>query len=145
MITLNEISLVDLKRLIRISYENDVDLLNRYHIKPCSLSEAVTWTLEMIAEIDRVRDVKNYAVLWDGREIGYVSAFENYLYSYGISLECRKKDILVAWWEAVCKLMGDNFLTGLYCNNTRARDFLLKNGMRIIGDNGETITFLKAN
>ena len=140
---LKPIYIDELERLIRISYENDHDLFDKYHVKKFGLEQSISCTMEMIREMGELKDMRHYTVRYRGMDIGYVSTFENYLYSYAIAIPFRKKGILIKWWSCVEQLMGTPFITGLYNNNTRAIDFLIKNGMQIVSKTEDKITFLK--
>jgi hypothetical protein len=70
----------------------------------------------------------------DGEEIGYVCKIPNNLYSFGININYRTKDNLIEFWERVKELMGDSFICMLFPQNTRAVEFLKKQGMQeVIG------------
>lgn len=147
MVALKRISLFDLPKLIYISYKGDSDLLNEYHIAKMDLRSAVDSTFSMIMTASKIKDLKYYKVIYERQPIGYVATYDdNFLYSYGISVNFRKKDILIDWWKQIKKILVDDFNTMIYGNNTRAIEFLKKQGMKIIQEDKEhnVLTFINS-
>lgn len=123
--------------LIRISYEGDNDLMDKYHIAKYDLDGAVKSTVQMVDDAEEVQPLKYHEVLLQKKAIGYFITFKNCLYSFGIGLKYRIKDILIEWFAEVKKELGDTFICMLYDNNTRAIHHLQKQGMKIIAINKE--------
>lgn len=133
MVTLELIPLEELKEVISISYLDDGDLFEKYHINPTfTFEECVNSTFDMIVNNGYDRDIKFYKVVFESKSIGYVVVFDGFLYSFGINIEYRGKDILIEWWKKVKEVLPETFVCMLYDNNIRAIDFLKKNGMEII-------------
>lgn len=147
MIRLAKISLYELPELIAISYQGDNDLLQKYHIAPMDLQSAIESTFGMIYSVAQMKKAYYYKVVYQKQPIGYVVTFDgNFLYSYGIAVKFRKKDILIDWWEQVKQLLDDDFGTMLYGNNYRASDFLQKQGMKITQEDKQhnVLTFINS-
>jgi hypothetical protein len=124
----------ELKRYVEIAYKGDEDLLSKYHVAEYTLDEAVEETLRMIystsLEVESNGDkMYNFYVSFDNKPIGYLSVFKNNLYSFGINIEYRTKEILSDFWNEIKEVLGNNFMSVLYPNNTRAIGYLQKCGM----------------
>lgn len=147
MMYLKKIKLHVLYDLIRIAYEDDSDLLNKYHIKKLDLMSAVDSTFKMIYDASKIEKLINYAVIYDKKPIGYVTVFKDgtCLYSYAISVKYRKKEILREWFDKVEKVLSPDFYTMLYSNNLRAAKFLEKMGLEKISHKGNVVTYAKQN
>jgi hypothetical protein len=122
----------------------DDDLLLKYHLAPMSLIDAVKSTFGMIASASKIKKLTYYKVLYNKQPIGYTVTFDNNLYSYAINKKFRKKDILVAWWNEIKETLSDNFMSMLYSNNERAKNFLIKNGMKVFDEKDNVITFINS-
>lgn len=137
MVELKETDKKGIRHLIFISYYGDNDLLEKYHIKKFTVNEAFRSTFEMI-EITEKQMVLNYfEVLVNNKEVGYVITSSNHLYSFGVNIKYRTKEILTEWWDKVTKILGENFTCLLFANNTRAINYLQKRGMKIEWQNTE--------
>ena len=131
MVKLIKISKNELPEIIRISYEGDKDLLDKYHINKYTLEGAVKKELELIEKMSTQLQLTYLKVLNADKVIGYVVKSGNFLYSFAISIYYRTSRILKEWWEALCLEMGDKFKVGLMSNNTRAIEYLKKRGLYI--------------
>lgn len=120
----------ELKKYVEIAYNGDEDLLKKYHIAEYSLCEAVDETLSMIYQTSLEVDMKHLGVYNDCKIIGYVSYFQNNLYSFGINIEYRTKEVLSVFWEEIKSILSHSFICMLYPNNTRAIEWLKKCGMK---------------
>lgn len=142
MITLKKISKYQVKPLIALSYEEDTELFDKYHLSKMEHSECVESTMGLIEGASKEKELTYYKVLFQKKPIGYIITCPNVLYSYAIAVKFRKKAILVEWWKAVKGLFNGIFATGLYENNTRAILFLQRQGMVIAEKNGNLVTLL---
>jgi hypothetical protein len=139
MIEFKIISIEELKDLIYLSYENDAELVKRFHSinidnEEHSLEECVDTTYNRIIEAGEEVEHDIFKVLYNGEDIGYMVIFGSVLYSFAIFPSFRKKDILNLWWEEVKELFGGEFGTLIYNNNIRCLIFLLKNDMKIVAE-----------
>lgn len=137
MVKLIQISKEELHGLVHIAYEGDYDLLDKYHIKKFNLESAVSSTLEMIDGMSKQLELKYFSVEWQGTQIGYVIISGDFLYSFGISIYHRTKNILKSWWDCLLLVMGDRIKVGLLSNNTRAIEYMKKRGLEITWSNPE--------
>lgn len=145
MVELKKISKFDLPKAVRIAYEGDAELFEKYHVGKFDLDGAVASTLNMIFQMVEWEDLEMdyYSVMFNGEAIGYICTYPNNLYSFGINKKYRKKEVLLDWWEAVKSIFNGKFITMLYPNNTRAIRFLKKMGMvEVDGVENNCITLL---
>jgi len=133
-IKLEKISIFELPLLVRISYDGDEDLLNKYHIEKFSLEDAVESTMGMIKETGDTIEMSYFKVVLGDEPIGYLAIFQNFLYSFGINIKYRTKEVILQYWELIKEVLNDGFITMLYPNNDRAINFLKKQGMSEVED-----------
>lgn len=150
MIDLVEIGIEDLKEYIEVAYEGDDELMEKYHIKEnITFKEAVDITWMIISETNSQVPMKHFGVLCDGEKVGYISVFENNLYSFGVNVKHRNGEVLKEFWDKITQQISSGFITMLYKNNTRAIKFLKRNGMVEIDpdewDSHDIVTLLKIN
>jgi hypothetical protein len=136
-----KISRPQLTKLVQISFEGDKELVDTYHVRSgINLEVCVNSTLHTIEDTSRLYDLKYFKVLKDSKPIGFHVTGKDFLYSFGININWRKKDILIQWWNFICKELNNNFMCMLYIKNTRAINFLIRNGMEIINEDGKLVT-----
>ena len=128
------------KSYIDVAFENDFEILNVYdkgeEVNDISEVCYSVWNkVEMIAE-----DSVFYGVELDGGKIGYFVFQGNILFSFGVGLKWRKKDILLQFFKVILSKIGDGFTIALYSYNQRAIKWLQKMGMNIVA---KEITILK--
>lgn len=130
---------------IRKVFEGDKELLEKYHIlKGSELSVCVKNTYESIVQISEQFPMDYHKVLSDEELIGYLVTSQSImgakvLYSFGLNKEYRKefaKDL----FESVQKLLGEQFLCILWEHNSRAINYLKRNGLREVSRNNQTVT-----
>lgn len=143
LIELVQIPVSQIKEAVWIAYEDDIELMDKYHILPASHEDCVLMTVGLIEDASNEKPMENYNVLWNNVLIGYTCKYEDVLYSYGLNIAYRRKSILHDWWGAVEKMMGDNFKTYLYSNNSRAKDFLERNGLTTINEENNILELIK--
>lgn len=132
MVTIKEIFRDQVRPLIHLAYDGDDDLLKKYHIKEYVLEEAVESQMSMINTTRGEVDLNYYKVLFNNAPIGYFVTFKECLYSFGIGMEWRTKEILIQVWDKIKSVLEETFVCILYKNNTRAINWLLKCGMRVV-------------
>ncbi len=137
MIKLIPIDKTNIRYYIKLAFEGDKELLEKYHIlAPSTLEECVKHTAESIEENEEhyKDNIEFYAVILDVETvIGYTIIIKNKkvpneLYSFAINVKYRQRDILEEWLRELAKKLGDNYYTVLWQKNTRAIDFFEKNG-----------------
>lgn len=116
------------------AFNEDEELLSKYHIMSGSLEKCVADTMKRIADVkEKVADAMEfYYVEHAGKAIGYViMIFHNNhateLYSFGINKHFRTKEIVTTWLWEIEKKFGTLYYLILWNKNTRAIDFFLKN------------------
>lgn len=138
MITIKKISLYELIPMIRLSYENDRDVMEKFHIRPnMELKECVDSTFDMIRDSSKLCQLAYYKIMTQKQPVGFFITAYKRLYSFGVGIKFRRKDILTGWWVYVREVLGNEFVCSLYKNNTRAIAFLEKQGMRIAEERKE--------
>jgi ribosomal protein S18 acetylase RimI-like enzyme len=147
MVRIKQIKKSELPELVKISYANDVELFNKYHVGKLDFNNSVLITLDMIDKTSRLTPINYYKVVYNKQAIGYVVSFRGFLYSFAINKNFRTKEILQDYWNGICKILGEHFICWLYPNNTRAINWLQKCGMKIVEINKELnrVTLLHGN
>lgn len=131
---LTQVDFESLKEYIEIAYEEDEKLLSQYHIQECSFEEAVDMTCKMIEYTAHGLDMKYFGVMIGENKIGYLCTLPNNLYSFGVNINFRTKDILKVFGGLIVEKLGDSFICMLFPNNWRAINWLEKCGMKIVPD-----------
>jgi len=130
MIRTKKISAKEVEPLIRLAYENDADILATQHVKPFdNIVDAVAESKAQIEMMAAEKNLNYYKVLWGKSAVGYFVTFDRFLFSFGINKEYRKKEALTGWWSWVVKSLPQNFMCLLHPHQTKAINFLRKNGM----------------
>lgn len=143
MTTIKKISKFELMDLVHIAYDGDTDLFEKYHIGKVNLQLAVLKTMVLIEDAAKKKKLSYYKIIHNKTPIGYFVTYDNCLYSFGVSIKYRCKDVLVKWWTQVKSVLGKTFEAMLYENNTRAISFLERQGMKIINkDANKVVTLL---
>lgn len=137
MVELIEIEKGDLPWLVYVAYKDDKDLWNKYHVEKLTLVDAVVSTLKMVEISAAEMELNYYKVRMEDENIGYVVVSGNHLYSFGINIHWRTKEILKEWWELVTGILGESFTCLLFSNNERAIKYLKNRGMEIKWQNTE--------
>lgn len=130
MVELIKISFEELRDFVMVAYTQDDDLLNLYHVDKYNLEQAVDKTMEMIEITSKEVDMDYFGAVLNDDIIGYLCSFQNNLYSFGINKVYRNKLVLIEFWERIKEVLGNNFMTVLYPNNTRAINWAKKCGMK---------------
>jgi len=132
MIKLYEIPSRELPEYVSAAYENDNELFEKYHVAKYGFKEAVEETVRMIEVTANLPDVemRYFGVKEEDVKIGYLCVFQHNLYSFGIAIDKRNKEVLFAFWQAILEVIGESFITMLYPNNTRAIGWVKGCGMQ---------------
>src|SRR6266849_3414375 len=139
MVTMFDIQPEELRGFITIAFQGDTALINTYHLVNGSLDKCVNSTVMEIKKVARTDKLSYYGIIWDGRPIGFTVLGKNFLISFGINLRFRTKEILPLWWQLVCTALNEEFVTWIFKKNTRAIDFLKRNGMIVIEEHPDYI------
>lgn len=144
MIKIDKISKPKLIELIYHSYEGDIELFEKYHVEKGDAESLAIKTMDMIETASQKFTLTYFKVMLNKEPIGYfvISSEMGLLYSFAINKKFRTKEILVNWWKYVKMVLGKAFTTVLYSNNTRAIEFLIKNGMEINRTDGNLVTLI---
>lgn len=142
MVRIVKISKPQVEELVKLSYRGDNDLCEKYHSIKGTYDELAKETMALIEGASKVYELEYYKVIINNQPIGYFITSKKLLYSFGINMNFRKKDILVSWWENIKSVLGKAFTAILYDNNTRAISFLEKQGMELYKKHGNLITLI---
>src|ERR1700689_1281627 len=146
MITIKKISITQLPELIELSYKGDFDLLEKFHIAKFDLIGAKVTTMMMIDLDAKKMKFDYYKIIYDKKPVGYFVVGNKYLYSFAINIKFRTQEIHELWWRKVKDILGKEFESRLYENNTRAIRFLEKRGMIVTTHNKDnSVTLLNYN
>lgn len=140
MLSAHEISVNDLYEAIYVAFEKDSDLIEKYHVLNASVSDCVAHTLKRIIEVSKVYQLTCYEVLKNGGvAIGFFVTGIGFLYSFGLNIQYRTKEILPQFWEIILSKLPESFFCVMNLKNKRAIKFLERNEMKIISTiNSET-------
>jgi len=79
----------------------------------------------------------------NGKEVGFVYYFDDILVSFGVNKSHRNKEFLASFFADVTEWIGGDFVTFMWERNTRAINWLEKNGMQREACDMENIIKLK--
>lgn len=134
--------LEEIGQYVENAFNGDINLLNTFHTSPGTLQHCVDNTMEFIHENAAYYkdDIEFYAVILDGVAIGYTviirnEQIPNELYSFGINIKHRRKDILLAWLKTIREKIGVPYYIVLWSKNTRAINFFERNGFAVEREN----------
>lgn len=137
MIKLTVISKQELPVLVKLSYEGDIDLWEKFHVEKYNFDSAVNKELELISQKDERYELNYQRVDFDEIPIGYVVSTGDFVVSFCLRKEYRTEEIKESWWNEMVKQIGNNIKFGVMSNNERAIGFLKKKGMGISWTNPE--------
>jgi hypothetical protein len=148
MLTIKEVDILELKKLIDIAFDGDTELIDYYDriANVSSVDEMVNDTFDKIKDYENhFANCYSYAVMYDDKEIGYlfITKNPNLLISFSLNKAYRCKENLASYFSLIKSLFEDRF--GCYLNtyNTRAINWLKKCEMDIVSNNvSSLITFL---
>lgn len=140
-----EVKLIDMDDFDEYVYNafiDDTEILEFYdraaNVK--TTEEAIESVLEKIKTV--YPDAKIFGIEIDGNKEGYFVFKDSLLISFGINIKHRNKETLSIFWNEIKERIGNKFNSMLYSHNTRAINFLIKGGMKIVVDH---ITVLSYN
>lgn len=133
MMVLTRVPIGAIETLVGHAFSKDDELIEKYHIVGENYQKSILDTVDKI-KTTHVKDfeLKLYAINCGNQTIGYsvINKEIGILYSFGINIKYRNKETLVEWFGLIANLMPD-FKCYLWNKNTRAINFLIKNGMKI--------------
>lgn len=148
MIKVKHIFREDIDELVRLSYEGDTELFEKYHFREgMSFEQCVKENIDAIDETAKTVDFDYYKLSINETAIGYLVTFPKCLYSFAIGIKWRTKEILISVFEKIVDVLGNQFACILYKNNKRVIGWLLKCGMEEhetgLDDNSISLTYCK--
>jgi hypothetical protein len=142
MLQIFEIELYQIKRYVTIAFCGDHDLVHKYHIVNGRLTDCVESTVKQITITSKDYVLRYYALFYNSLPIGFtvISVVSKLLYSFGINIMYRKKEIIKEWFDFLKSMLSNGITCILHNKNTRTIDFLVRNGLKIeSADNGLTV------
>lgn len=133
MVTLRQIGKRKLKEGIGTAFEGDEAIFDFYD-PTVNVKDLDGIVKDIYGKIKRQQktDKLTYFGIFEGRDfIGYSVVGENFLYSFGVNVGWRKKEVLLQWWKVIKKQMNQDFAILLWSRNKRAIQFLIKNDCEI--------------
>lgn len=123
---------------LTVCFATDKELLDKYHIEaPADLNTCVARTY---FDLQKAKNFKFFVIGCTEDISGIVGFFGketidgiNFLTSFFIKPQFRHRDMMDFLWTAIEEELGIDFFTALYEKNTRAKKFLERNGMKLIG------------
>lgn len=138
MVELRSIPSGSLGSAINFAFRGDWQLIHKYHLINGDLTDCVKSTFR---EIDRVSQggtpLEYFGIYYEEMLIGFTVTGPKLLFSFGINIQYRTKEIVLKWWQCVLTYLGQDFVTFLFKKNKPAVDFLMRNGMVVGDDQGE--------
>jgi len=116
-----------LQEFVSVAFEEDSDLLTEYS-DYSTMEELIQTNVANTVELAKTKEVKCYGMFLEQTPIGFTVLSEKMLYSFGINIYCRQKDIKTGWLNWLNSVFDNNFVVCLYRKNTRAINYFLKNG-----------------
>lgn len=139
------IELADVQEYVSIAFKEDEDLITKYHFQDKTMIDLIINNVNNIEELAKRKEVKCYGIFLEQTPIGFTVISEKLLYSFGINVYCRNKDIKSVWWKWIKRVFDNNFVVCLYRENTRAINFFLRNGLEEFSDDGKVVYLLYNN
>lgn len=130
-VKLERISSEELRMAIRKSYEDDAEMRSIHILNGASLDEMVDYTWHQNVDDLGKAALKFYKVVADGIMIGHTTLLlepEKILFTFGINIHYRKKEILLSWLKAVDRHLGHKYILTIREGNERALRFFERNG-----------------
>lgn len=147
MVEIQTIPSGSLGAAIHFAFKGDWQLIHKLHLVNGDLNDCVKSTFRQIDSVSHGGTPLQFwgIYLLQGDEknlIGFTVTGPKMLFSFGINIQFRTKEIVMNWWQCVLTLLGNEFVTWLFKKNTRAIDFVTRNGMEVSEDNGDYVTLL---
>lgn len=146
MLQLESISFDELKPLVELGFGDDPELMETFQQIKTEFGVTVQRNLDNIKNSQSLFEFTYYKVMWDGQPIGFtvIDKEKGLLWSFGINISWRKKEIAMQWFNEVSKYLDHFVICVLWNQNFRAIRFLERNGMKIMNRNDETVTLMTA-
>jgi hypothetical protein len=142
MVTISKISKPQLNDLVLLAFKDDHDLIDKYHVVNWNLQTSVNDTLSRIDQTSKEYKLTYFKVLVNKIPVGFFVIGDKLLYSFGININYRKKDVLLEWWSLVKQELNNNFIAMLNEKNTRAIEFCQKQGMDILDTTNNIVSLI---
>ena len=135
------ISIDDLQEFVSIAFKEDSELLTEYS-DYSTMEELILTNVENTKELAKTKEVKCYGMFLEQTPIGFTVLSEKLLYSFGINVYCRQKEVKAIWLNWLKRVFDNDFCVVLYRKNTRAINYFLKNGFEEFSEDDKVIYLL---
>lgn len=143
MVRVKKISISVIGQYVAIAFKDDKELSLFYHdMKDPTIEKCVVDAVIRIFQLSEQRELSYYKVMNNKVPIGFFVLGSNFLQGFGIDIKFRNKEILTQWFNIVKKLMHNSFFTVLDSKNTRAINFLKRQGMKAENDENNLVTLI---
>jgi len=138
-----EIHFSELEPLVVFAFGQDPELLNKYQQIPGDFRTMVDRNMKNIGDGNAILDLTCFKIMYKDLIIGFmvIDIGKNILYSFGININYRRKEILIGWVESVKSFLKGLVRCPLWNENQRAIGFMVKNGFEI-SNVTKSITYL---
>lgn len=140
-----QIHIDEVEKYVRIAFDGDNELWEKYHNPDNNFEEIVTNNVKNIKELEEYVPVTCFAIFIENKAIGFSVFSGNLLYSFGINLKHRIKEVLLHWMEWMKNRFDNCFVVALCEENTRAIAFFLRNGLSIAQKTEGNVTLICNN
>lgn len=137
MLEVQAITKEELQQYMVVGFSDDVELLNRFHHKPGSLHGCIQATMKNVEECASLMPLQYYRLVLNGKPIGFTITGPSILYSFGINIKFRTKELVLEWFNKMKEMLRNDFRVVLYNVNQRAIRFFERNGMENIHQDKE--------
>lgn len=123
---------------IWIAYEGDEEMREIHILEDPTLREMTDYTFKQSTQdSDKAGTLFYQVVMPDGTVIGYTTLVlepARILFTFGLNINYRKKEILQGWMKAIERHLGYSYMLTLRLSNTRAVNFFRKYGFNVKED-----------
>lgn len=131
----------NLQEFVSVAFKDDSELLTEYsHYS--TMEELIETNVANTVELAKTKEVKCYGMFLEQTPIGFTVLSDKLLYSFGINVYCRQKEVKAIWLNWLNRLFDNNFVVCLYRKNTRAINYFLKNGFEEFSEDDKVIYLL---
>lgn len=144
MLRMIEIELFQIRRYVTIAFQDDQELIDKFHKINGDLVKCVDSTVGFIQFHSKHYVLRYYAVFFNSIPIGFtvISIVSRLLYSFGLNINYRTKQNVSTWFNMTKQLLPNGMTCILWSKNSRAINFLIRNGLKISSKENE-LTVLK--
>lgn len=147
MVEFEEIEFESLKDYVVLGFGGDSELLERYQQLDTDFDATVSRNMSYITDSMEGKKFIFYRIMWEERPIGFtvLDVTDSFLFSFGINKQFRSWEILNEWWAYILMMFDGDFGCILWAKNSRAINFLTRQGMQVMEQPDNKIVLLINN